>query len=83
MSAPIQPLLRGGMRLAAVLLLVAGLFLLGILLSPSPAPVQALNPPVPILTPSVPPTTGMKGTVASFSALMIQVPTINLPLIMR
>ena len=73
----------GGLKTTLALLLVVGLFLLGILLTPPPAPVQALNQPVPVLAPARPPTVQEKGLVTALAALIPQVSIVNLPLIAR
>ena len=80
MSALFRPLLR----IAAVLLLLVGLFLLGVLLTPAPIPtVQALVAPPPAATPSGPSLSAAQKIVGVYGGLGGLVAPINLPLIMR
>jgi hypothetical protein len=72
----------GWIKAGAVLLLVAGLFLLGVLLTPPAAPVQALSPASASANPLAV-GNGVKGTLASFTALISQSIVVNLPLVIR
>jgi hypothetical protein len=64
------------------LLLVAGLFLAGVILPPLSAPVQALNAP-PAATSQAPQSSGVNGTLASFTALYPEILSVYIPLIVR
>jgi hypothetical protein len=83
--------LHGGVRLSAALLVLIGLFLLGILLTPAAQPVQAagqINAPA---SPAGVRTDSARtaGTLASFTALIPQISPaqapiiVNLPVILR
>jgi hypothetical protein len=72
----------GWVKLAATLILLAGLLLGGILAAP-PAPVQALNASPQITAPHGPASSGVNGTLASFTALFPQIFTVNLPFVTR
>jgi hypothetical protein len=79
-------LLQSGLKFAVILLLVAGLFALGILLTPPAPTVQAVNS-LPVdsqprsLTAPTPIGGDSLGTLASFTALIPEISVINLPLI--
>lgn len=75
-----SPALQNGVRLGTALLLVAGLFLLGILLAPPAVPVQALNAPAPAAAPS---SSAVNGTLASFTGLIPQLSMIHLPVVVK
>lgn len=77
---PVQ-LIPGWVKLAAALILLAGLLLGGIL---APAiPVQALNAAPQITAPRGPLTRGVNGTLASFTALFPEFYTVNIPVLMK
>ena len=69
-------------KAAAVLILLASLLLGGILAAPSPIPVQALNFPQ-IDAPHVSTSSGMNGTLASFTALIPEIFMVRLPIVER
>jgi hypothetical protein len=75
--------MRGWVKLAAALILLAGLLLGGILAVPAAVPVQALNAPPQLIAPQGPASEGINGTLASFTALIPEIFTTNLPIIMR
>jgi hypothetical protein len=75
--------LRGWVKLAAVLILLAGLLLGGILAPPSAVPVQAINAPPPVTNPQGPVSSSVNGTLASFTALIPDIFTTNIPFITR
>ena len=68
--------------ITVTLLLVAGLFLASIVLPPLHAPAQAqiAPPPAASLAPS---STGMNGTLASFTALIPEIGSVYIPVIVR
>jgi uncharacterized membrane protein len=72
----------GWAKLAATLILLAGLLLGGILTAPN-ASVQALNAPPQVTAPHSPASSGVDGTLASFTALFPQIFTVNLPFLVR
>jgi hypothetical protein len=65
-----------------VLLLVVGMFMASVFLPPLSAPVHALNAPAEEagLTPN---SAGVAGTLASFTALIPELVTVSLPLIIH
>ena len=69
-------------KAAAVLILLASLLLGGILAAPSPIPVQALNFPQ-IDAPHVSTSSGVNGTLASFTALIPEIFMVRLPIVER
>ncbi len=73
----------GWVKLAAALILLAGLLLGGILAAPNVTPAQALNAPPQITAPRSPVSSGVNGTLASFTALIPQIYFSNLPLVVR
>jgi hypothetical protein len=73
----------GPVKLAAALILLAGLLLGGILAAPAPAPVQALNAPPQVTAPLNPTSTAVNGTLASFTALIPQFFSSYMPLVSR
>lgn len=72
--------LRPIRRTAAALLILIGLFLLGVLLTPAPPPVQALNAPAPAATP---PVSAAVKIVGAYAALSVQIPPIHIPAFLR
>jgi hypothetical protein len=64
------PLISGWMKVTAALILLAGLLLGGILAAPGIHPVQALNTFPQISAPHSTNSTGVNGTLASFTALI-------------
>jgi hypothetical protein len=75
-------LIPGWVKLAAALILLAGLLLGGILAAPA-APVQALNALPQITAPHAPASSSVNGTLASFTALFPQIFTTNFPYVAR
>ena len=73
--------INGWVKLAAALILLVGLLLGGILAAPTAFPVQALNAQPQVTAPRGPLSSGVNGTLASFTALIPQIYTINLPII--
>jgi hypothetical protein len=69
-------------KLAATLILLAGLLLGGILAAPN-APVRAFNAQPQITAPHGPAAKGVNGTLASFTALFPQTFTVNFPFVVR
>jgi hypothetical protein len=69
-------------KAAAVLILLASLLLGGILAAPSPLSVQALNFPQ-TDAPHVSTSSGANGTLASFTALIPEIFTLQLPFVGR
>lgn len=67
---------------AVALLLVAGLFLTSVFLSPLGVPVHALNAPSAAAS-RAPSSSGVTGTLASFTALIPEMVWINLPIIVH
>ena len=76
------PSIPGWVKLAAALILLASLLLGGILAAPFPVPVQALNFPQ-IDAPHVSTSSGVNGTLASFTALIPEIFTVRLPFVER
>ena len=74
--------LWGGAKLAAALLLLLAIFLLGILLALPAAPVQALNPPAPAAA-LAPSDLAANGTLAAFTALIPELSSIHLPVVVK
>jgi hypothetical protein len=75
--------LRRGLAFAAItLLLVAGLFMASVFLPPQGVPAQALNAPVADASPAAA-SKGVSGTIASFTAMIPEVVTVSLPLMLR
>ncbi len=72
----------GWVKLAATLILLSGLLLGGILAAPAVS-VQALNAQPQAIAPHIPASSGVNGTLASFTALIPQVYTVNLPFLTR
>ena len=80
---PRTSILGAGVRLSVALLLVAGLFLLGILVTPAPRPAQGSFPQVaPPAAPS-PDSSQTAGTIAAIAALFPQPILVNLPVIIK
>jgi hypothetical protein len=65
-----------------VLLLVVGMFMASVFLPPLATPVHALNAPAEEIGVS-PNSAGVAGTLASFTALIPELVTLSLPLIIR
>jgi len=76
------PSLPGWVKVAAALILLVSLLLGGILAAPAPIPVQALNFPQ-IEAPHVSTSSGVNGTLASFTALIPEMFTIRVPIVER
>jgi hypothetical protein len=76
------PSIPGWVKVAAVLILLASLLLGGILAAPFPVTVQALNFPQ-IDAPHVSTSSGVNGTLASFTALIPEFFTVHLPIVER
>ncbi len=76
------PYIPGWVKAAAVLILLASLLLGGILAAPSPVSVQALNFPQ-TDAPQVSTSSGVNGTLASFTALIPEIFTVRLPIVER
>ena len=76
------PSIPGWIKVAAALILLACLLLGGILAAPSPVPVQALNFPQ-IEAPHASTSSGVTGTLASFTALIPEIFTVRLPFVER
>ncbi len=77
------PHIHGWVKLAAALILLTGLLLGGILAAPGVSRVQALNPLPQITAPRSLTSSGVNGTLASFTALIPQIYAINLPFVAR
>jgi hypothetical protein len=67
---------------AAALLLVAGLFMLSVVLPPVSTPAQVLVAP-PASAVQAPDGEGENGTLASFTALIPEIAAVHMPLIVR
>jgi hypothetical protein len=77
-------ILRAGVKISFALLLVAGLFFLGILVTPAPLPAQASFPQVaPPAAPSPDADSRTAGTIAAIAALFPQPILVNLPVIIK
>jgi hypothetical protein len=77
------PLTSGWVKLAAALILLAGMLLGGILAAPEPLSVQAINAPSQADVSREAISNGVKGTLASFTALIPQNFMTNLPFLTR
>jgi hypothetical protein len=73
----------GWVKLAGALILLVGFLLGGILSTPPAAPVQALNPPSQVAAPLGAISNGVKGTLASFTALIPEFYATDLPLVIK
>jgi len=76
-------LIPGWVKLAAALILLVGLLLGGILAVAPAIPVQALNAAPQITAPRTPLSSGVNGTLASFTALFPEFYTVDLPVLMK
>jgi hypothetical protein len=75
--------LKRGLALAAVtLLLVVGLFMASVFLPPQGVPAQALIAPGAAASPAAA-SKGVSGTIASFTAMIPELVTVSLPLMLR
>ena len=81
-SRPGRGLNRTLVFIAVALLLATGLLLTSVLLPPLAAPAHALNAPPPV-APQAPSSSGVNGTLASFTALFPEIVTVNLPIIVH
>jgi hypothetical protein len=68
--------------MAMTLLLVVGLFMASVLLPPLASPVHALNPPSAAAS-QAPSSTGVNGTLASFTALFPETLSLYIPIIVH
>ena len=67
---------------AVVLLLLVGLFLASVVLTPLSAPVHALYPPS-VAASQAPSDQGVNGTLASFTALFPELQSVYIPLLVH
>jgi hypothetical protein len=67
---------------ATALLLAAGLFMASVVLPPAAAPAHILNPPA-VSAALAPQDDAVNGTLASFTALIPEIASIHLPLVVR
>jgi hypothetical protein len=79
---PVRSLKRGLVSIAVASLLVTGLLLASIALTPLTAPVHALHAPA-MAASQAPDSIGANGTLASFVALFPELLTVHLPLIVH
>jgi hypothetical protein len=78
-----SPHIPGWVKVTAALILLAGLLLGGILAAPGVHPVQALDAFPQVSAPQGATSTGINGTLASFTAMIPEVFPIYLPLVTK
>ena len=78
-----SPHIPGWVKVSAALILLAGLLLGGILAGPGGHPVQALDAFPQISAPQSAASTGVNGTLASFTAMIPEVFSNYLPLVAK